>query len=359
MLASGLVGFATKIFISMFGISPTKASTLLGAVSVPSACGGTLLGGYVITKLSVRSSTIMRYCTILSIVPWFTLFVFTHSCETSHAALANYTTTDVTALKITFGDLEHSCNAHCNCSGAVYDPVCGTDNFTYYSPCIAGCSNVERVHRTKYYSHCTCVHGPTSTVQLEGGGSFSYMAQRDPCVTDCGLVVVYAAAMFVALFFTFLLIVPALTAMLRSLDEDIKSTGIGVNYVAVRLFGTIPGPMIFGYLIDRSCAIWKMSCSGSSGACAGGQEIEPPVELSVNSELTNDAVPAAPAEGAQTVEPGPVGSGNAGGAEVAEPDIAETGKAEATGKAKATGVAKRDEDVPDGHAAKEPAVEKG
>ncbi|KAL1440380.1 hypothetical protein MTO96_009425 [Rhipicephalus appendiculatus] len=97
---------------------------------------------------------------------------------------------------------------------------------------------------------------------------YYYMARRDPCRADCGLIVVYAAAIFVALFFTFLLIVPALTALLRALDEDIKSTGIGVNYVAIRILGTIPGPILFGYLIDRSCILWEGTCNGGSGACA-------------------------------------------------------------------------------------------
>ncbi|KAH6932351.1 hypothetical protein HPB50_004880 [Hyalomma asiaticum] len=269
MIASGLTGFATKIFISMFGISSTQASSLLGIVSVPSACGGTLLGGYAITKLNVKSSTIVRYCVVLSFVPWFTLFVFMHSCPSNHSALVNITTrTD--NRKLTFGDLKLSCNSYCNCSPVGYDPVCGSDNFTYYSPCIAGCGNVRSFKRTKLYTQCTCVHGPTLFMAAEEGNEtgYYYMARRDPCAADCGLITVYAVAIFIALFFTFLLIVPALTALLRSLDEDIKSTGIGVNYVAIRLLGTIPGPILFGHLIDRSCILWEGTCSGGSGACA-------------------------------------------------------------------------------------------
>ncbi|XP_077520031.1 solute carrier organic anion transporter family member 4A1-like [Amblyomma americanum] len=267
MVASGLTGFATKIFISMFGISSSQASGLLGAVAVPSACGGTLLGGYVITKLNVKSSTIVRYCVILSFVPWFTLFVFMHSCDNTHSALVNLTTKGG-AQKLTFPDLERGCNAHCNCTGVMFDPVCGSDNFTYYSPCIAGCADEKRSKKTKLYTQCTCVNGPTLSTPLDNDTLFYYMAKRDPCSPDCNLVLVYAGAIFIALFFTFLLIVPALTALLRSIDEDVKSTGIGVNYVAIRLLGTIPGPILFGHLIDRSCVLWQGTCSGGSGACA-------------------------------------------------------------------------------------------
>ncbi|XP_077520469.1 solute carrier organic anion transporter family member 4A1-like [Amblyomma americanum] len=253
----------------MFGISSSQASGLLGAVAVPSACGGTLLGGYVITKMNVKSSTIVRYCVILSFVPWFTLFVFMHSCDNNQSALANRTGPPGDSHRLTFADLESGCNAHCNCTSVMYDPVCGSDNFTYYSPCIAGCADEKRFDKTKLYTQCTCVNGPTLLhKQLENDSMFHYMAKRDPCVSDCSLVFVYAGAIFVALFFTFLLIVPALTALLRSIDEDIKSTGIGVNYVAIRLLGTIPGPILFGHLIDRSCILWQGTCSGGSGACA-------------------------------------------------------------------------------------------
>ncbi|KAH6930107.1 hypothetical protein HPB50_009622 [Hyalomma asiaticum] len=269
MIASGLTGFATKIFISMFGISSTRASSLLGMVAVPSACGGTVLGGYAITKLNVKSSSIVRYCAILALVPWFTLFVFLQSCPSKQSAVVNLTAA-ADAQRLIFGDLERSCNAHCNCTGVVYNPVCGSDNLTYYSPCIAGCAEVRRYKKTKLYSQCTCVNGPTLHMAGEAMNDtgYDYMAKREPCDADCGLVFIYAGAIFVALFFTFLLVVPALTAMLRSLEEDIKSTGIGVNYVLMRMFGTIPGPIVFGHLIDRSCLLWQSTCSGGTGACA-------------------------------------------------------------------------------------------
>ncbi|KAG0418877.1 hypothetical protein HPB47_004529 [Ixodes persulcatus] len=250
--------------------SEVKVSEFLNegwAVSVPSACGGALLGGYIISRLPVKSSTIVRFCAILSLVPWFTIFVFMHSCQSTQHAATTLTALRHKSARLTAKDLEEPCNAHCNCSDALYDPVCGTDNLTFHSPCVAGCSTVKHLPHTQTYEHCTCVNGPTVQASFDDEPPTHYMAKRDPCVADCSLIFVYAAAIFIALFFTFLLIVPALTAMLRSLEEDIKSTGIGINYVFIRLLGTIPGPILFGYLIDTSCLLWEDRC-GRRGSCA-------------------------------------------------------------------------------------------
>jgi hypothetical protein len=37
--------------------------------------------------------------------------------------------------------------------------------------------------------------------------------------------------------------------------------------MGVRLLGSIPGPFIFGFLIDLSCILWQKTCDNESGAC--------------------------------------------------------------------------------------------
>ena len=35
---------------------------------------------------------------------------------------------------------------------------------------------------------------------------------------------------------------------------------IGLQSIIIRLIGSIPGPVLFGYFIDRTCLLWEPTC---------------------------------------------------------------------------------------------------
>lgn len=63
---------------------------------------------------------------------------------------------------------------------------------------------------------------------------------------------------FITIFFLFL--------FFRCVRDDQRSFALGIQWIKVRLLGTIPAPIIFGFLIDKSCILWQNSCNGY-GAC--------------------------------------------------------------------------------------------
>lgn len=45
--------------------------------------------------------------------------------------------------------LSDSCNSGCDCSRADFDPICGSDQIMYYSPCHAGCTQEDSLRDIK------------------------------------------------------------------------------------------------------------------------------------------------------------------------------------------------------------------
>lgn len=58
--------------------------------------------------------------------------------------------------------------------------------------------------------------------------------------------------------------IPLLTH--RCVPDSHRSFALGLQWIVIRLLGTIPGPILFGVLFDRTCVLWQSTC-GREGAC--------------------------------------------------------------------------------------------
>ncbi|XP_007882858.1 solute carrier organic anion transporter family member 4A1 [Callorhinchus milii] len=253
-LMAGMSTFGPKFLESQFNLSASQAATLFGFLVVPAGGGGTFLGGFIINKLKLRCAGIIKFCLICTILGLLAIFIVSIHCSNVPMAGITYNGSFDSAVKLTT-----SCNAECKCLMEIYNPVCGADKLTYYSPCHAGCTrfnmSLSGSNRKTFYD-CSCVMENSSADFAESG----------KCPSNCPHQALFLAVFFLVIFFTFLGSIPAVTATLRCVPESQKSFALGIQWIVVRTLGGIPGPIAFGSIIDLSCLLWQDQC-GERGSC--------------------------------------------------------------------------------------------
>ncbi|XP_030080317.1 solute carrier organic anion transporter family member 4A1 [Drosophila hydei] len=253
LVIAGFAAFLPKQIENQFGISPVISALVMGLITVPAGGGGTFLGGYMVKKLNLACGGIIKMCLLATLVATFFTSCFLVTCP--NAAFAGVTTAyDDKQLGLPL-TLEASCNANCGCSRSNYDPICGANGVMYYSPCFAGCGQEEQQDTLKSYSNCSCIDQNADATNVM-------------CESSCQSLPYFVALCFVLMLFTFLATMPALSATLRCVEDEQRSFALGLQWIKVRLMGTIPAPLIFGALIDESCVLWHESCdTQAGGAC--------------------------------------------------------------------------------------------
>lgn len=69
-------------------------------------------------------------------------------------------------------------------------------------------------------------------------------------------------------FFTFAVGVPLIIVVLRTVDYAERAFALGIQWILVRIIGTIPAPVLFGWLFDVSCVRQHFDpCLGEGGSC--------------------------------------------------------------------------------------------
>ncbi|KAK7884699.1 hypothetical protein WMY93_027822 [Mugilogobius chulae] len=282
-LIAAMSTFGPKILESQFSLSASKAAAIFGSLVVPAGGGGTFLGGYIVQKCDLRCRGIIRFCALCCSLSLLSAFVFFVHCpdvamagvtapysavqtdfELQHrlwsSNISSFTSTSAPpqANSSSLDDrLTAQCNSNCSCDKQQFSPVCGADDVMYFSPCYAGCSSINTTSGRQVYGDCSCV---------AANGSRGALASAGKCSTVCPYMPLFLAVFFFCILFTFLTSIPAITATLRCVTEKQKSFALGIQWILVRTLGAIPGPIIFGSMVDRSCLLWQDKC-GEQGSC--------------------------------------------------------------------------------------------
>ncbi|CAH1775814.1 unnamed protein product [Owenia fusiformis] len=253
LLIAGFTVYGPKYLENQYALPSDLSSYIFGGLAIPGAAGGTILGGYLIKKFSMNCCTILKMQAIgaflsLLITPLFFLVCGSPDLVGLTVDYVNSTTTR---------GYNATCNSDCVCP-YLYDPVCGRDSVLYFSACHAGCHDKEGLGPTLYFN-CSCI---TS----ESPGNIAYDATTDICSEDCTtFLVIFAILWFAILFLTFFVSTTNATVVVRVVPSVQRSFGIGVQWILLRLLGTIPGPVVVGAALDGSCDVWSQQ--NSSGSC--------------------------------------------------------------------------------------------
>lgn len=271
LVVAGFAAFLPKVVENQFSVTPIFAALLMGLITVPAGGGGTFIGGYLVKRLNLNYVGIVKLClTVTAISVLFTGSLLLRCSEVNFAGVtAPYAGLEVdipSSLMVVKNQeglingsaknsLTSNCNHDCGCY-RTYNPVCGINNVQYYNPCYAGCKYEQMEGATKIYLDCSCIAvNRTQFQELP-----YYDAKNTMCDNTCSNLWLFTVLCFLLMLFTFLGTMPALSATLRCVNPDQKSFALGVQWLKVRVLGTIPAPILFAALIDRACIEGEGSC---------------------------------------------------------------------------------------------------
>ncbi|EDV19628.1 uncharacterized protein TRIADDRAFT_11683, partial [Trichoplax adhaerens] len=259
---SGLGYFLIKIFEAQFRMPAYQAGPILSYIALGGGAGGMLMGGVVMKLFKMNGAKAAQLAFFLGIVDTIAAATFLAGCPNLPFAGVNspYSANLITDTpKLGEPILAATCNSGCMCNDVKYNPICGVDGTTYFSPCHAGCSSSIYVPQYYTYAYLNC-----SCIKKENNLTSAFDARGGLCSASCSLLTPFYVGLTIYVLASSAKIVSAMEAILRSVPESQRSYAMGLNWAFLRLAASMPGPIIVGIFIDQSCILWTKNCDSSS-----------------------------------------------------------------------------------------------
>nr|XP_043871220.1 solute carrier organic anion transporter family member 1C1-like [Solea senegalensis] len=256
----GMVTYKPKYIEQHFRQSASKANFLMGVINIPAVALGMFSGGLLMKRLKLNIMGAAKFAFGTSLIGYIlSLFFFAMSCENAKVAGVTLSYNSSDGISYDRHTLFTACNSECFCSASDWDPVCGDNDITYVTPCLAGCSGSAGSGKNTVFSNCSCVGA---------AGNFTASTGQCPHKDDCDRMFPYFLALSVITSFIISLGgTPGYMFLIRCIKPQLKSLALGFHALATRTLAGIPAPIYFGAIIDTTCLKWGQKRCGGIGAC--------------------------------------------------------------------------------------------
>lgn len=237
LLQNSFLAFATLFLEYQYRLASGSASLILGLLSIPPLMIGGILSGLIVKRLKNKTSNCFKLLAVVIFVNVIVYAGFMIYCREP-----NMISSDPRFRRDDF-----QASTQCLCNPKIFKPVCLADSqdVFFQSACLAGCQQFDKSNETYY--ECS---------QVGGGDYFT----NGLCGTNgsCSLkLIISFACIALLMFLNALSFLPYLKCTIGCIDSrDMNSIGLGFKQFFMNAFGTIPGPILFGTVIDSTCKYW-------------------------------------------------------------------------------------------------------
>uniref|UniRef100_H0WDQ5 Solute carrier organic anion transporter family member n=1 Tax=Cavia porcellus TaxID=10141 RepID=H0WDQ5_CAVPO len=256
LITTGFATFLPKFIENQFGLTSSFAATIGGAVLIPGAALGQILGGAIVSRYKMTCKYAMKFALVTSGVALvLTFLLICAKCENEPFAGVSESYNGHKDLR---GDKERGnmlsfaiLLLSTNCLRSYYYPLCGRDCLNYVS--FAGLLKTTFQTVNQRYYNCSCIEKKAEITSTE---SVSFEAKAGKCETHCTNLPVFLGMFFVTVIFTFMAGTPITVSILRCVDQRQRSLALGTQFMLLRLL--VQDVIVFLYIVP------------APGSCGGG-----------------------------------------------------------------------------------------
>ncbi|KAF7633051.1 Solute carrier organic anion transporter family member [Meloidogyne graminicola] len=296
----GYMVFLPKFLENHYGIPQYQVHIYMAFFGVLGFALGVASGGFIMKKLKLNGRKAAIYVLIISCINTGLFGI--------KPLLGCYSTVNSIGRdnfnKNTNLNLTRECNSDCGCKSVKLYPVCDIKGNVYYSPCHAGCRHIESIEfkllekykitkleiKNTKQKFTSANNSKLITSELKLGFINAEKNSMEFSECDCavgGIVskklcpdncIMMRYAFFITIIFGAFIagtgVVPGMLLLLRSVPPETRSPALGLQGLLVSAIGTLPSPVLWGYVIDSACRVWDYECNRRGSCNVAGKYIE-------------------------------------------------------------------------------------